>query len=279
MEDAKNNNPLPDRYTDEIDLIDLWFVLVRRRWIIALVFLAGVLGAAAAIAFTPAQYQTSTVIEVGEIYGANNARTYLEDPQSLIARLDAAVPASTSASIKEVNLYGGKKSAVKNIINIVTTGSNATAMRDYLASLATQIVADHAARYAAWLERQQALIAQSRDELSRIEQDLLGFGELTDSLRNAEPAQAAVVEIEKSRLRERLTELRDKLAEREFFVANSSETRILKDAMLPARPEKPRPALYLALGGFLGLFFGMFAAFVAEFIAKARLRLKDAAAA
>ncbi|MDX5379086.1 MAG: Wzz/FepE/Etk N-terminal domain-containing protein [Halomonas sp.] len=279
MEDTQST-ARQSRYDDEIDLIDLWLVLMRRKWIVITVFVLTVLAAGVLAMLTPPRFQTSAVIEVGEIYVPNRAAetpgTYLENPQSLIARLVNAIPPANGARIVGAEMQGGKRAEVENIIVVNAAGGSAEGVQGFLASVVSALEAAHAVKYASWLERQQAMITQTEDEIASLTADIERLGRLAEVLTGSEPTQAAVLEIERARMRERLTSLHEKLADREFVLANSTQTQVLKAPALPSTPVNPQPKVYLTLAVVLGMFLGIVAAFVFEFLAKARQKMKEA---
>lgn len=269
MEDTQSTSR-QSRYDDEIDLIDLWLVLMRRKWIVITVFVLTVLAAGVLAMLTPPRFQTSAVIEIGEIYVPNRAA--LENPQSLIARLANAIPPANGASIVGADMQGGKRAGIENIIVVKAAGSSAEGVQGFLATVVSGLEASHAAKYAAWLERQQAVISQTEGEIATLTADIERLGRLVEVLSNSEPAQAAVLEIERARMRERLTALHEKLADREFVLANSTQTQVLKAPALPKKPVNPRPKKYMVVGIVLGLIIGLFTGFVVEFFSKAKAR-------
>lgn len=88
-----NNPPVQDKsppanyYEDEISLIDLWLVLVRRRAVLMVVVIAS-LAAGLLYAFsTQRMYQYSTSIEIGTRVN-DSALAMIESPQALLAKIE-----------------------------------------------------------------------------------------------------------------------------------------------------------------------------------------------
>ena len=271
MEDTQST-ARQSRYDDEIDLIDLWLVLMRRKWTVVTVFVLTVLIAGVFATLTPTRFQASTIIEIGGGPG-----TRLEDPRRLIVRLVNTIPMSDEARITDAEVLGGKRDGVENIIVVRAKGASSAGVQKFLASVVSDIEADHTAEYAELLELQQDLIDQIEAEISSVTADIERLGQHIEVLILSEPAQAAVLEIERARMRDRLTTLLEKRARSEAALDSFTKTQVLKSpALTNENPVKSRLKKHLVVGIVLGLAFGLFAAFVVEFFGKARARSREA---
>lgn len=82
----QNDVTYPHPAEDEISLIDMWLVLVRRKWILAAVMVTATLGGLAYALFLPPKYAYSTTIEIGSQI-QNNQATPIEAPDSVRAKI------------------------------------------------------------------------------------------------------------------------------------------------------------------------------------------------
>lgn len=260
----------------EIDLIDAWLVISRRKWIVIVVFVLSVLISLVAIFQTPAQYKDSALIEIGEFYAPNQTpdseAAYLESPSSLIARLNNSRVANRIAGTVSADVEGGRRSGVENILVIRAFSRSAEDAHFLLTELLGGIESDHLSRYSTWLDQQNQLIQQARSEITDLEVDIKRLGRLSEKLFETEPGRAAMIEIERAHMRERLMTVHEDISEREFSLANSTRTRILRHPQLPKRPVAPQPKKYVSVGIVLGLFLGVLVAFVVEFFSKVKVR-------
>jgi len=104
---------LPSRYEeDEISLVDLWLVLVRRRFIFAAAVLACVLAGLLFAFFKPPMYAFTTTIQLGRIVelrglgetvASMTPNESLEPPETVVAKLNEGyIPKALSAYADEV---------------------------------------------------------------------------------------------------------------------------------------------------------------------------------
>jgi len=73
-------------YEDEINLVDLWLVLMKHRTLIVIVVALCVLAGVMFALLTPAKYQYSTSIEIGTRLSGENV-VVIESPETLLAKI------------------------------------------------------------------------------------------------------------------------------------------------------------------------------------------------
>jgi len=94
---------------DEISLIDLWLVLVRRRLLfLGLVLLAVLAGISLAL-ILPEKFNYSTAIEIGGISYSNNGKlVYIEVPSSVLAKINQSyIPFVTKTYLEKYPEFEG----------------------------------------------------------------------------------------------------------------------------------------------------------------------------
>jgi len=83
---AREKLPVNYQYEDEISLIDLWLILVRRKKALLIVFLVCVISGVVLALVKPPTYTYTTSIEIGTQVEKDNIRP-IEDPQTLLAKI------------------------------------------------------------------------------------------------------------------------------------------------------------------------------------------------
>ncbi len=93
-----------DSHNDEINLLDLWLVLTKRRSLfLALVLLALLAGISFAL-IQPEKYNYSTAIEIGGISHDSSGRlVFIEDPASVLAKINQSYIPLVTAIFLEKN--------------------------------------------------------------------------------------------------------------------------------------------------------------------------------
>jgi len=138
---------------DEISLLDLWLVLVKRRSLfLALVLLALLIGGAAALTL-PAKYNYSTTLEIGGLsYDSEGRQVPVEQPSSVLAKLKQSyIPFVTHAYLREnpefegVPVINAKLEKNSNIIFIDVSGTEKyrNIYVQLLNSIVDQVKQDH----------------------------------------------------------------------------------------------------------------------------------------
>lgn len=75
---------------DEIDLVDLWLVLVRHKTVIAIIACLTLLAGSLFALSMPTQYTYSTSIQIGAMVEVENGRThfaFIEEPETVLAKI------------------------------------------------------------------------------------------------------------------------------------------------------------------------------------------------
>jgi len=265
---------------DEISLVDLWIVLVEHKWLILGIALA-TLGAAAALGSlkTP-MYESRAVIEVGRLGGSQpDQATQVESPAMLVERLreeyrvgDGSEGAVAPPFVKDVSLVKGT-----NTVNLTVRDLSPEGAQRYAAEVTERILGQHDALFTQAFAAQRARLESLRDQLQAFDAQIASLTEHIASLRENNPAQSAILAVEKGSLLAERPLLEQQHAQLELGLSgmSSQPTRLIREPTLPANGvNDDRMSLYLALGLVLGLMLGAFVAFLAEFLSRARAELR-----
>ncbi len=106
---------------DEISLFDLFVVINRRKWIVAVVFVLGVVSAAVYSAMQKDTYTYTTTIELG-VMDAGEGLREIDSPNNLIAKIKQAYIPSLGSQVTAtgLNVSSPKKS------NLITVSNTST---------------------------------------------------------------------------------------------------------------------------------------------------------
>ena len=145
MADTNNPNqyPTPIYAEDEISLVDLVTVLVRRKktvyWVFSLIVLLGVI---AAFVF-PKKYEYSTTIEIGQRIEKEEVRL-IDEPETLLAKINKSyIPLalqSYKSNAEDEKIYEIKASIPKKSQIIILSSKGTEAEETVLTSISEQVV-------------------------------------------------------------------------------------------------------------------------------------------
>ena len=237
---------------NEISLVDLAMVLVRRKIMIAVIstFIIA-LGLTAAL-LVPKSYTFSTSVEIGsQIIG--DAIKPFESPETLLAKIQHAFIPQVLNERQKTNPEDEKKYKIKAsipkssvIIFLETKGTEdeADLLKSLLQSITHKATLDHLRIYDAVKKNIASRLKQTTTELQTLKKSNDNEAEVA--------TQQDLIEVYSSQL------------------ANLRETREILPAMKSLEPTGISRKLIVIIAAFAGFFLGIFSAFFAEFIAKVR---------
>ena len=261
---------------DEINLTDLWRVLARRKALVLAMPVLSLLVAALYLLITPAVFESRAVIQVGQVGQVGQ----VEAPTVLVQRLKEQYRVDDKdapAEMPRVTDISQDKKGSNSIITILVQEHSAEGAQKYLDQVVKNLLAEHSKRYNQAMNVQYQRL-QSLDKQVQALSDHIGkLSTYIEAVRPQNPAQAAIIAIEKGKL---LTEVPNLEAEYTALQLALSEiqsqpSKLLREPTLPKNKTKPKRASVLALAAVLGLMLGLFAAFIAEFFVKARQQLRE----
>ena len=265
-------NPTVQRYPDnEIGLVQIWLILVRRRlWVLAGMVIS--LGAGVAYAALKAPvFEARAKVQIGQTGGAGP----FEPGEVLAARLMARYGENVADGVKRPKPFLSRASAQKGaapVVELAAEGGNPNDPAALLTKIVDEIARSHAeifARNVQAMTEQLQSIDTRRLALQRQFQDATA---ILDSLRVRDPVQASLVMVERGRVLMLLSELdeqKPKLVQT-LSAPQTQPTALLGEISAPSRPAAPRTVYAIALAVVTGLLGGGLLALLVEFIAYAR---------
>jgi hypothetical protein len=249
---------------DEINLYDLWLVILKRKKLIISLFLIVVISVAIISFLMPKIYTGDTVLRIPqfEIASSNISSKDLLD---LIGKIDnerkAKVLPKTSALITDIKLNAFKDSKDKIELVIESKDKNAivtatSELVDYMNSI--DLVKSTVK------EEQEKLLKRTTEfttVLSASKEIFETYGKLLKAGKLV-PIGFSPIELNK-----RIAEISlEKQAAEQSLQRLSGGVRIARQVDIKNDPVKPRIKMNIALSGIVSLFLGSFLAFYLEFI-------------
>jgi len=257
---------------DEISLIDLWNVLMRRKLLIlAIAILAVIAATVYSVVATPV-YESQAVVLVGK----TPATGPLENPDEMVQRLrqayrvgDDTEGAREMPYVESISL---NKREADHVVTLTARAEAPQQASQFLQTVVDGLIQEHGVRF----EQAAALIKSHLDSLTSqteaFQSQIALIQAEMDQVREVNPVQASVLAVESGKLMAQLPNLEQRRNQLQLDLLDSRSyaSRLLRSPTVAAKPIQPRPKLYIAMALVLGVMLGVFAAFFAEFLTNAR---------
>ena len=260
---------------DELNLIDLWLLLWRRKWLMLTVFLLSVVTAIIYTQSIQPVYISRAVLDIGQMVplglGGDGS---LESRDSLVQRLKEAYRVDDGSEgpvelprLKEV---AALNKSSKNAVSLQAMGHSPAEAQNYLARVTQQILEQHRVIYARTQHERQQQITFIQQQQQWVTVQMLQVNNTLRALEKSNPAQASVLILERARLQTQQAEMAEKISQLNLSMAVpfSAPTTLMRHPTLPVSAFQPRPVLYLTLGALMGVILGLLIIFIVEFFVK-----------
>lgn len=281
----KQNRVIKSNNQDEIDLKDVWKIVIKRKYYIVLITL-GVTFLAIFYAYTKKPtYEAKALFEVGYYSsGYGSANTLLENPSILVKRIEVEHINNRSekeeATLEQVFIPKGSN----NIIELVTHASSNDEAVQKIIMIEQEIKERHQVlldSYLSFMRQKMENIQTQRDELV-VEKNLLNEliiekAKSIDKIAQNNPAVAAIYSIDLNSKSSELALLKSKIyalnAQLTEF-SNSVLTNNIKPTMMIGNitmnkyPIKPKKSIIVVVAFISGFILSLFSIFLIEFLSK-----------
>jgi len=277
-ESAQPTNYVQRQDDDEISLIELWDILVRRKKIIAAVFAIVMVAALGYLAVAKPVFESRAIISVGFIpQNANlvDSRNVLNTDTKLVEN-----PENLVREMKE--LYGVNaetKKTEEGILSLAVQELSPEKSREKLGSAIEKTVNELDTLYNEAISDITAYMDSLESQQTELENQIDEYKKGINLTSTKDASLSAMMILEKGNALEQKTDLEKQIAILRLALSpvNNQPTKILSGPTLPSTPVKPKQKLVLALSFVLGIFMGVFAAFFAEFLANAKKMRRERA--
>ena len=274
--------PLQPYYQDqEIDLVDLWLVLQRRRAVFFGVVLVGLALAIALIVLMPPVYESRAVVQIGHVggIGKEGGITPVEPAGVLVERLNEEYRVNdVSEGKREFPLVANValNKGQQDIVTITARAHTVGEAQRYLTTVIGKVQGEHELWLQEAVKQQRTRLDLLIDRMTQAHRHMSALDESIAKLKLNNPLQAAVLLQEKSKFFQELSSMEQEQAVLNVSVSRlqTLSTRFLREPTTPISAERPRPVLYLSLALIIGVMLGAMAVFIAEFVTNARKRLR-----
>ena len=258
---------------DEITLLDVWQILVARKWVApSPPFIALLLGVFYLMQVTEL-YECSARVLVGQA----GIERLVENPAVTVEKIVEKYRVEDKTVKRELprlsSVFRDKKDT-GNIVQIKAVDATASGAKMYLEKVVAEVLARQHALFEQEMEIKQKRLMTLSGRLEGVEDFLQELERRIGLMDRQDPAQATVLAVEKggflrlaSDLKRERYDLQTEMSTVVFYPAE-----LLGVPHLPQKPIKPKRPLVLLLAGIFGLLLGIMSAFLAEFIFTARQR-------
>jgi len=259
------------RVEGEIDLVEFWGILVRRKMWIAAVLLASLAAAVAYLVLKAPVYEASVRLRIGQVAGAG----LFEPADVLSSRLIARYGEDVADGIRRDRPFLRRATPSKltpGVVDLVSEGHAPGDAASLLERVFADVVKTHGEIYSgnrAFLEERLRNIDAQRAALRRQYDEA---SVLVNQLKQSDPVQASLIVLDRSSIAESITTLdaeRPQVAQK-LSPPQTQPTELLGDVVAPVKPASPKKALVLVLAAILGTVAGLVLALIAEAAGKAR---------
>lgn len=268
----QNSQPSAQPYDDdEISLLELWQILVKRKALIVACFVLCLAGGAAFAFLKAPVYSADVSLRIGQIGSVG----LLENAEELAARILAQYGEDVADGIERERPFITEASVQKGVITTLQLAAEGDTPEDAVRIL-RDVVADvqkaHTAMYADNVKPITERLNSLTEQRQALDQQYADITKLVEQLKDRDSVQASLVMLERAPITYSLNQLdteRLRLSQ-QLTAPQTRPTELIGEITAPSKPSKPKKALVLALAAVLGMMGGVILAFVAEFIAKAK---------
>lgn len=272
----KSSLPATKYPDDEIDLLELWQILCKRKiWIVACLLVCVAAGAAY-VALKAPVYEASVKLRIGQAGPAPGGLFEVADELSV--RLMARYGEDVADGVKRAWPFLKRATPQKSLtttVDLVVEGDSPEGAVRLLERITDEVRKEHQAIF----DRNVSFLSERLNNLdlqrAALQQQYADASALFDQLKQRDPVQAALIMQERGRLTTSIIGLdaeKPALAQR-LSPPQTLSTALLGEISTPTEPAVPKKGLVLALAVVLGLMGGVMAAFLAEFVVNVRSKV------
>lgn len=256
---------------DEISLIELWDILVRRKtWIFFSLLVC--ISASLAFAFLKSPVFTASVkVRIGQVAGSG----LFEPPEVLSSRLLAQFGEDVADGVKRERPFLARATAQKGTsatIELTAEGDHPQDAADLLSRVFEDIQKTHAENYKQNVQFLSERLQNLDKQRQAFQQQYDDATAMLAQLAPRDPVQASLIMLERGRISTAMNELD---AEKPGLMQRltpplTQPTELIGEIAAPTEAAKPKKAMILTLSVILGLMGGAILAFIVEFVSNAR---------
>ena len=273
-------NHNPGARGGEVNLFEIWQILVARKWLVLSVPVATILLAAVYVMQATPLFECSARVLIGQVgqvghLGQGVQVVQVEKPAVLVQKLGEKylVWDKTHFSVRpRVSSISLDKKDTGTIIQIDVVDQSAKGAKLFLEQTVAEILSEQLKVFEQTTEVKRTRLKTLADQLVTLETYQQELARRIAKKDNQDPAQATVLAVEKGSFLKLASELDSEryALQRELDAVNSYPSQLIQVPSLPKKPINVKPSLVILFAGIFGLLLGGVATFFAEFILKFR---------
>ena len=261
----------PGTRGDEVNLFEIWQILVARKWLVLSVPVATILLAVVYVMQATPLFECSARVLIGQV----GQGVQVEKPAVLVQKLGEKylVWDKTHFSVRpRVSSISLDKKDTGTIIQIDVVDQSAKGAKLFLEQTVAEILSEQLKLFEQTTEVKRTRLKTLADQLVTLETYQQELARRIAKKDNQDPAQATVLAVEKGGFLKLASELDSEryALQRELDAVNSYPPQLIQVPSLPKKPINVKPSLVILFAGIFGLLLGGVATFFAEFILKFR---------
>lgn len=263
---------------DEIDLMDYLKVMIKRKWLILIIFILSAIAAGIFSYLSPKIYKIDTSLEVGKV-----AEKIVEAPSQVVEKIKGDVYGGLireklKISEEEYPKIKAENPKDTNLIKIEIESAKPDLAKDILGKINNSILAEHQEKIKIKKELLEKDIERIKIKVASEEEEKKNLEAKVEALEKVLPyqetpgSQFALFDT-KEKLENKKQEIENlylKINSLEGSLEDIRPTKIIKSPTVSEEPIKPKPLLNIVIAAVLGLFVGIFLAFFKEWWEKAK---------
>lgn len=264
---------------DEISLIDLLLILVRRRWWFVGTFAGVMVAVIAFLLLVRPLYESRATIQIGQVASMNGSGkpVPLESPDALVSRLRAEYHLSNADTGPIEPPKVTEVSSANNASGLVTIrarGYSPKQVHGFLQKTVQQILDSQQKRFAQAMRGRKSYLTSLEQQQKQLHYQASAISKklASDPGNNA----ASTLTTEQATLLQQISIDQTTIANvrQSMTPPQSMPTQLLRQPTLPVEKASPRTLLTLVLGVVGGCLAALFVAFGAEFFSQARAEMR-----
>ena len=273
-------NHNPGARGGEVNLFEIWQILVARKWLVLSVPVATILLAAVYVMQATPLFECSARVLIGQVgqvghLGQGVQVVQVEKPAVLVQKLGEKylVWDKTHFSVRpRVSSISLDKKDTGTIIQIDVVDQSAKGAKLFLEQTVAEILSEQLKVFEQTTEVKRTRLKTLADQLVTLETYQQELARRIAKKDNQDPAQATVLAVEKGSFLKLASELDGEryVLQKELDAVNSYPSQLIQVPSLPKKPINVKPSLVILFAGIFGLLLGGVATFFAEFILKFR---------
>ena len=255
---------------DEVSLVDLWKVIIRRKVTMFIVFVVIFFFVVLKTIMTSPIYESRSVIQIGKL-----DKVFIVEPELLAARLKEEYQVGEMLETHNTTPYVSSvsidKKGLSTVLIIKVNDVSAEGASKYLKRVVNKILREHKIVFDENMDIRKNRLARIENNISDINTKISNLDVILKKGNATNQMQAATATYVKLLfIRDEIDELRK---ENQLSMLTLKETKLLREPILQAQKIKPKTTLNIILGLLIGLLVGVILAFIHEFIVNARNEL------